>query len=143
MVVLICSACTSGTHRKLAPQSVGVNIHYYPYAEPTKSQKEAGTRALFRWKNADQNERYWLADEIVAGKTLIGLSEKDVEDYLGSSVPVYESKSDTDFPSEGLMGCISKYNAMPVFPTRESTCELCAKYDKNGRVEKSYIDVNE
>lgn len=140
--LLIFAGCTSRNHSNLVGKPAGLNVHYVPHGEPSKKQRELGALALIRWPKADQNERYWLADDIVASKVLIGFAQKDVEKYLGSVTPIYECKTETDFPRNGLSGCISKYNILPMFPTHESTCELCAEYGDDERVKIAYVDVN-
>ncbi len=142
LLIVTLEGCDGSNRSCLTCKEVGLNLQYSQEKTPTKQQKEAGLRALKKWKTAGRTERYWLADEIVAGKTLIGMTQKEVQDSLGEVILQYQCTSNNEKIPAGIEGFVNRYDVLPEFPTKESTCDLCAKYGRDGKVSQAYVDVN-
>lgn len=140
--IFLLTGCWGASRADLKSREVGLNFHYYQDLKPTIEQQRKGKDAIKQWKNASDTERYFLAEKIIAGGNLIGMTNKEINDSLGQVTLIYKMTSENEAIPEGIEGHISQYNIMPDFPTKESTCDLCAKYGKNGKVCDAYIDVN-
>lgn len=126
------AACGS-TRSKLTDTKTGANHQLTQEREPTKEEKLAGERSFKKWKSSE-SERSHLADDLILGKTLIGLKAEEVTEALGppgggNANDQYVAGQTKEFgyglPLEGY-----------------SVNELIVELDEHGKVKKSYIDIN-
>ena len=94
-------------------------MHYTQEKQPDAEEVKHGLEALRKWKDATPVQRNALADEIVIGKSLVGLTGPQVFEHLGI----------TDTPN--------RYKTKGY----EDKCELVLEYDGAARVSRAYIDA--
>ncbi len=113
------SACNIGnSHPWLMRKSCGGTMHYTQERQPGPEQIKNGLEALRKWKDATDVQRNLLADEIVLGRSLTGLSGPQVEQYLG------KTETPNRYKTKGY----------------EERCELVLEWDGGGRVSRAFID---
>jgi len=117
---------------KLTDTEDGINHVFRQNREPTAQEREAGLAALRKWKTANRAERNSLADEIVLGRVLIGLSQQEIIGYLGK--PDGFGSSNDVGPNIRLTG----YNAQD----GESQCDLMIELNDKGKTSDVYLNVN-
>ncbi|MBX9950611.1 MAG: hypothetical protein K2Y39_15690 [Candidatus Obscuribacterales bacterium] len=117
---------------KLTDTRDAINNVFRQNREPTAAEREAGLAALRRWKAADRAERNSLADEIVLGRVLLGLTQKEIISYLGK--PDGFGSSNDVGPNIRLTGYNAQYG--------ESQCDLMIELNDEGKTSDVYLNVN-
>lgn len=107
---------------RLTKVSPGV---YFPANKPSKEEFYAGNEALKSWKNATREQRSRLAEDIVVGETLKGLSRAEIVAHLGA------------FFDENPDYC--SYN---IYDGEGSGKTLNIVFDEQNRVTCSYIEFD-
>ncbi len=105
----------------------GVNAYFYQRRQTANDEAAAGKRARDAWKNAWAIERFFLSDDIVLGRSLVGMEDKEVINLLG------KPREPTYFVP------VPHYNAKYIFLA--SQCDLCLVIH-NGKVVDTYLDLN-
>jgi len=114
------SACNIGnSHNSLMRKSCGGMMHYTQEHDPNPDQVKEGLEALRKWKDATPTKKNELADVIVLGKSLNGLSMDQAVSYLG--LP----DSPNRYKTKGY----------------ETQCDLVFEFGGNGRIERAFIDA--
>jgi uncharacterized protein YegJ (DUF2314 family) len=108
----------------LKPQA-GRHVQFFEDDNPNEEKTKAGKIALAKWKNASEIERNSLADDILGGKALKGMTREQVIQVLGA--PDSKKSSTTLLSYPACKG--------------ETSCNFCVELDSKGGVEKSYIDA--
>lgn len=119
--LILLSACNLGnSHTMLMRKSCGGTMHYTQEREPSKDQIKAGLEALRKWQTANPTQKNELADLIVLGKSLNGLTMNQAVNYLG--LP--------DTPP-------NRYKTKGY----ETQCDLVLEFGNDGRIQRAYIDA--
>lgn len=119
---------------KLTKVPTGGNYEFHQKREPTEDEKLAGKRALTNWRSSDDKHR--LAAEIVLGKALIGLTQKEIVSFMGQ--PDGFGASNDVGPQIRHTG----YSCLSPGPFGESVCDLLIDLDDSGKTYDAYLDVN-
>ncbi|HIA54125.1 MAG TPA: hypothetical protein EYN91_18900 [Candidatus Melainabacteria bacterium] len=117
---------------KLTDTEDGINHVFRQNREPTAKEREVGMTALKRWKSANDAERNCLADEIVLGRVLIGLTQREIIGFMGK--PDGFGSSNDIGPQIRLTG----YNCA----NGESQCDLMIELNDDGKTSDVYLNVN-
>lgn len=128
VALFYCLAGCVNHHSRLKDTPSGGNHLLSQEREPSFQEKTAGLSALKAWKHAGA-ERNEMIDDIVLGKTLIGMKAEDVFEMMGPS-------SD-GFDIRGTGECTY---AIP--RGGASSCDLKLELGEDGRVKRAYLDVN-
>ncbi len=135
-VFIICYAFLSACANKrfgLTDTKFSVNHHLTQEREPTKAEKLDGVRALKKWKSSE-SERSHLADDLILGKTLIDMKAEEVLELFGPPDACYAN-------DEYIPGQTREFGyQLPL--EGYSVNELIVDLDKDGKIEKAYIDIN-
>jgi len=110
--------------KQLTWKHPGGNSFGYQMKEPSQKEREAGRRALLRWKKAPRFEKFFFATDIVLGKALNGMTSKEVSDLLG--VPNPPIDVDPYYSADAML-LASKY-------------DLCLVI-KNDKISDTYIEA--
>lgn len=114
------TACNLGnSHNALMRKSCGGTMHYTQEREPSSDQVKQGLEALRQWKDATPTKKNELADLIVLGKSLNGLSMDQAVTYLG------QPDAPNRYKTKGY----------------ETECALVFEFGGNGRIERAFIDA--
>jgi|AGTN01.2.fsa_nt_gi hypothetical protein len=134
--------------KKLGPKSGGAVSIHRPLREPSKTEKEAGLLALAKWESSRPRDVLWvsadgkeqttmisrarleLVDDIVIGKTLIGLSKSEIVCRLGPSDDQHPYRGGA--PKDGLFYDVTNY---------EDYCYLCIDI-RNGKAVDVWLNAN-
>lgn len=130
--LVVLSACAN-TRSKLTETKCGINHHFTQEGVPSEEEKKIGLLALRKWKSY-QSERSRLADELILGNTLKGLSTEDVVASLGSLEANYENGEFEAGKSKTIVYGLPLGNW--------SQNDLVIELSEDGKVDKTYIDVN-
>lgn len=114
------TACSIGnSHNSLMRKSCGGMMHYTQERDPNPEQIKQGLEALRKWKDATPTKKNELADLIVLGKSLNGLTMDQAASYLG------------------LPDAPNRYKTKGY----ETQCDLVFEFGGNGRIERAFIDA--
>jgi hypothetical protein len=114
------SACNIGnSHNSLMRKSCGGMMHYTQERNPNPDEVKNGLEALRKWKDANPTKRNELADLIVLGKSLNGLTLDQAVNYLG--------------PPDGQFRYKTK--------GYEQQCDLVFEFGGDSRIQRAYIDA--
>ncbi len=114
------SACSIGnSHNSLMRKSCGGTMHYTQERTPTADEVKSGLEALRKWKDANPTKKNELADVIVLGKSLNGLTLDQAAEYLGP-------------PDEQFRYKTKGY---------EQGCDLVLEFGGDSRIERAFIDA--
>lgn len=123
-VYYIACVVRPNSHAGLKTESESYGAHIcIPQGRPSPNQVEQGRLALVRWKTAKRQERNFLADKIVIGEVLLGLSTKELVECLGPP----------NFSSREYSWTITN---------SESSCSLNVE-QSNNKVSRAYLVVSE
>jgi hypothetical protein len=117
---------------KLTETHEGINHIFRQNREPTADERKAGLVAIKRWSSASRSEKSCLANDIVLSKVLIGLTQKEIVEYMGSP-DAFGAVQDIG-PHIRMTG----YNAI----YGESQCDLMITLNDDGKASEVYLDVN-
>lgn len=117
--ILLLSACNANAHYMLTRKSAGGTLHYTQEKQPSAEEVKKGQESLRKWKGSDFVQRNALADDIVIGKALVGLTPIQIDQALGKSEVPFR------YRTKGY----------------EDRCELVIEYGGDGRVYRAYIDA--
>lgn len=118
--LILLTACNIGnSHNDLMRKSCGGTMHYTQEREPSPEQVKAGLEALRKWKDASPTKKNELADIIVLGKSLNGLTLDQTVSYMG------------------LPDAPNRYKTKGY----ETQCDLVFEFGGNGRIERAFIDA--
>lgn len=133
IICFVCLTACSNKRSKLTDTKFSVNNHLTQEREPTESERADGIRALNKWKSSE-SERSHLADDLILGKTLIGLKAEQVIEKLGPPGGGYAN-------DQYIPGQTKDFGyGLPLEGYSEN--ELVVELDKDGKVQKAYIDIN-
>jgi hypothetical protein len=119
-------------HGRLDIESQGTNTRYCQHGIPTEAQIRAGRYALERWRYASIGEKNQYADDIVQSGILIGMTQKEIVEYMGKP-DAFAALPDIS-PNIRVTG----YNCAD----GESQCDLMIELKNNGKCSHVYITVN-
>jgi len=124
----------AGNHAGLEDSSKPGDVNHVlrQLNQPTREEKVDGQKALSRWKTASKAEKSRLADAIVKGRALFGLTQTEVFTLLG--------KPDA-FGAPHDVGPHIEHTGYDVAVFGESQCDLLIDL-KDGRVVDTYLDLN-
>lgn len=117
---------------RLTKTHEGINWIYRQNREPTVEERKAGAVAIRMWKSASRREKSSLANDIVLSKVLIGLTQREIVEYMGT--PDAFAALDQIGPHIRSTG----YNAI----FGESQCDLMITLNDDGKASEVYLDVN-
>jgi hypothetical protein len=120
------------SRNRLTETHEGINWIYRQNRESTAEERKAGMVALKKWKSANGYEKNRLASDIVLSKVLIGLTQLEIVEYMGT--PDAFGAVDDIAPNIRATG----YNACD----RESQCDLMIELNEDGKASDVYLDVN-
>lgn len=115
---------------QLSRREDGPFFVYSQPVQPTLKQLELGSNALTLFKTADRSKRNSLADSIIAGRNLIGLTKEQATGYLGTSEDNHPYRYNAD--SDGLFYDVTR---------DEDWCLMCISF-KKGYVSEVCLRVN-
>lgn len=114
------SACSLGnSHSSLMRKSCGGTMHYTQERDPNPDEIKNGLEALRKWKDATPTKKNELADLIVLGKSLSGLTLDQAVSYLGPPDDQFRYKT------KGY----------------EDRCDLVLEFGGDSRIQRAYIDA--
>ncbi len=114
------SACSIGnSHNSLMRKSCGGTMHYTQERTPNPDEVKNGLEALRKWKDATPTKKNELADVIVLGKSLDGLTLDQAAEYLGPP----------DAPN--------RYKTKGY----EEQCDLVLEFGGDNRIQRAYVDA--
>lgn len=118
---------------KLTERPSGANHHFYQEREPTEEERQAGEHAFRGWKSAHRFFKPRLAAEIILGKTLIGLTQKQIVDVMGepnASYTLHDENPQIRHTGYDCMGLsVDQY-------------DLLIDLDDTGKVYRAYLNIN-
>ncbi|MDQ5935597.1 MAG: hypothetical protein QG574_2903 [Cyanobacteriota bacterium erpe_2018_sw_21hr_WHONDRS-SW48-000092_B_bin.40] len=117
---------------RLTKTHEGINWIYRQNRAPTDEERKAGSAAIRRWRSAGGREKSSLANEIVLSKVLIGLTQQEIVEYMGTP-DAFGAIHDVG-PHIRRTG----YNAI----YGESQCDLIIELNDDGKASEVYLDVN-
>ncbi|CAN5607612.1 hypothetical protein BH11CYA1_BH11CYA1_18350 [soil metagenome] len=120
------------SRHKLTKTESGINYHFRQTREPTAEERKAGTVALEKWKSAHRHQKSHFADDIVLSKVLIGMTQKEIVEYMGTPDAFGAVR---DIAPNIVM---SGYDAQ----NGESQCDLIIELKDHGKTSDVYLDVN-
>lgn len=119
------------SRNKLTETQVGLNHEFRQNREPTAEERKTGIAALKRWKSANRYEKNRMASDIVLSKVLIGLTQLEIVEYMGTP------DAFTALHEIGSHIRHTGYNAM----NDESKCDLLIELNDAGKASEVHLDV--